>query len=101
LPRIRHEPHVTGGGTASAAHPSFLAINTALGDMKASMSGTHHAFAFSKYAHRNLDQEQYLFNRRFDLRRLLKRLARAFSLVLSCPLRGLVRLKHLADQELA
>ena len=53
---ILHEPHVTGGGVASAKHPSFLAVNTVLGNIKTSLSGTYHAFGFDKYAHRYLGQ---------------------------------------------
>ena len=81
---ILHEPHITGGGAASANHPSFLAVNTALGNIKTSLSGTYHAFGFRKYAHRYLAQVQYLFNRRFDLRAALQRLARAASQVKPC-----------------
>ena len=84
---ILHEPHVTGGGAASAKHPSFLAVNTTLGNIKTSLSGTYHAFGFRKYAHRYLGQVQYLFNRRFDLRTILERLARASSQAPPCPLR--------------
>jgi hypothetical protein len=84
---ILHEPHVTGGGAASAKHPSFLAVNTALGNIKTSLSGTYHAFGFRKHAHRYLCQVQYLFNRRFDLRKVLERLARATSQALPCPAR--------------
>jgi hypothetical protein len=51
---IPHESHVTGGGRASAKHPSFRAVNTALGNLETSLSGTFHAFAFKKYAHRYL-----------------------------------------------
>ena len=72
-----HEPDVTGGGAASVKHPSFLAVNTALGNIKTSVSGTYHAFGFRKYAHRYLGQVQYLFNHRFDLSQVLERLARA------------------------
>jgi transposase-like protein len=85
---ILHEPHVTGGGTASAKHPSFLAVNTALGNIKTSLAGTYHAFGFRKYAHRYLGQVQYLFNRRFNLRTILERLARAASQAAPCPLRA-------------
>ena len=86
--RILHEPHVTGGGAVSAKHPAFLAVNTALGNIKTSMAGTYHAFGFSKYAHRYLGQVQYLFNRRFDLRTIIERLARAASQALPCSLRA-------------
>jgi transposase-like protein len=84
---ILHEPHVTGGGAASAKPPSFLAVDTALGNIKTSLAGTYHAFGFRKYAHRYLGQVQYLFYRRFDLRALLERLARAASQAIPCPLR--------------
>ena len=84
---ILHEPHITGGGAVSAKHPSFLAVNTALGNIKTSLSGTSHAFGFRKYATRYLGQVQYLFNRRFDLHAILGRLARAASQASPCPLR--------------
>lgn len=84
---ILHEPHVTGGGAASAKHPSFRAVNTALGNIKTSLAGTYHAFSFRKYAFRYFGQMQYLFNRRFDLRTILQRLARAASQAAPCPLR--------------
>lgn len=54
--------------------PQFLAINTALGNRKTAFAGTHHAFGFPKYAHRDLAQVQYPFNRRFNLRTILTRL---------------------------
>lgn len=84
---ILHEPHVTGGDAASAKHPSFLAVNTVLGNIKTALAGTYHAFGFQKYAHRKLGQVQYLFNRRFDLRTILERLARAASQAVPCPVR--------------
>jgi hypothetical protein len=83
---ILHEPHITGGGVASAKHPAFAAVNTALGNIKTAMAGTYHAFGFEKYAHRYLAQVQYLFNRRFDLREILIRLARGASRAKPCPL---------------
>jgi transposase-like protein len=85
---ILHEPHVTGGGAASVKDPAFLAVNTVLGNIKTSLAGTYHAFGFRKYAHRYLGQMQYLFNRRFDLRAVLGRLARASSQAGPCPLRA-------------
>jgi hypothetical protein len=55
---IVHEPHVTGGDAAK--HPSFLAANTALGNIR------HRHYpalitpsAFRKCAHRYLGQVQY------------------------------------------
>ena len=86
---ILHEPHITGSSAASARHPSFLAVNTALGNIKTSLSGTHHAFGFSKYAHHCLAQVQHLFNRRFNLRTILERLARAATQAKPCGLRAI------------
>ena len=77
---IRHERHVTGGGATSAKRPEFAAVNTVLGNLKTSIAGTFHAFDFAKYADRYLAQVQYCFNRRFDLRTILERLARAVCL---------------------
>lgn len=74
---ILHERHVTGGGPASVKRPEFMAINTVLSNLKTAFSGTYHSFDFAKYAHRYLAQVQYCFNRRFDLRSILDRLARA------------------------
>jgi len=45
-----------------------------LGNLKTSFSGTFHAFGFAKYAHRYLAEVQYRFNRRFDLKIILRRL---------------------------
>lgn len=85
---ILHESHVTGGGAASVKSPDFLAVNTVLGNIKTSLAGTYHAFCFRKYAHRYLGQVQYLFNRRFDLRTILARLARAASQAGPCSMRA-------------
>ena len=67
--------------------PQFKSINTFLGNLKRSLSGTYHAFDFAKYAHRYLAEAQYRFNRRFDLRRILPRLLRAACLSTPAPAR--------------
>jgi transposase-like protein len=86
---VLHERHITGGGATSAKHPSFLAVNTVLGNLKTALTGTYHAFGFEKYGHRYLAQAQYLFNRRFDLRTILSRLAKAAVCVRPQPLRSI------------
>jgi len=91
---ILHEPHTTGGGAASTKHRSFQAVNTVLGNLKTALAGTYHAFGFEKYAHRYLAQVQYLFNRRFDLRTILTRLARAASQAQPCPLHRILVAEH-------
>jgi transposase-like protein len=72
-----HDRIVTGGGKASVKLPQFKAVNTLLGNLKTAITGTYHAFAFAKYAHRYLAEFQYRFNRRFNLRTLLPRLLAA------------------------
>ena len=71
-----HERIVTGGGKASVKLPQFQAVNTVLSNLKTAMAGTYHAIKFEKYAHRYLAEVQYRFNRRFDLRSILRRLVR-------------------------
>lgn len=87
---ILHEQHVTGGGATSAKNPHFWAINTVLGNLKTALAGTYHAFGFEKYADRYLAQVQYLFNRRFDLRAILSRLAKAACQTNPCPRRVII-----------
>jgi len=43
-------------------------------NLKNAITGTYHAFDFEKYAYRYLGEFQYRFNRRFDLRSMLRRL---------------------------
>jgi len=64
-----HERHATGGGKASVKLPQFKAVNTLLGNLKTAISGSYHAFAFAKYAHRYLAEFQYRFNMRIILSR--------------------------------
>jgi ISXO2-like transposase domain len=85
---IPHEPHVTGGGIKAVKRPEFAAVNTILGNLKTALVGTYHSFDFAKYAHRSLAQMQYRFNRRFDLRTILGKLARAACTTKPCPLRA-------------
>ena len=54
--------------------PEFKWVNTILGNLKTSLSGTYHAFNFRKYATRYLAAFCYRFNRRFDLRSMLQQL---------------------------
>ena len=80
-----HERVVTGGGKASTKLPQFKAINTFLGNLKRSLSGTCHAFDFAKDAHRYLAEAQYRFIRRFGLRSILPRLLCAACLSTPAP----------------
>ncbi|AHE98511.1 IS1595-like element ISTni3 family transposase [Thioalkalivibrio paradoxus] len=69
----RHQPTVVAGRKPKDL-PEFHWVNTVLGNLKTSLSGSYHAFAFSKYAPRYLAAFAYRFNRRFDLAALPGRL---------------------------
>lgn len=92
-----HERVVAGRGKANSKLPQFKAINTCLGNLKRSLSGTYHAFDFVKYAHRYLAQAQYRFNRRFNLRSILARLLRAACLSIPAPAR-IIRVAEVGRQ---
>ena len=68
-----HQPTVVAGRKPKDL-PEFQWINTVLGNLKTSLSGSYHAFDFRKYAARYLAAFTYRFNRRFDLEALPKRL---------------------------
>lgn len=69
-----HHAPITIAGRKPKELPEFQWVNTVLGNLKTSLSGCHHAFAFRKYAARYLGAFAYRFNRRFDLRTLHERL---------------------------
>lgn len=69
-----HKPKKTGSGRQSALHPSFHWVNTVLGNLKSSILGTYR-FVSKKHAARYLAEFQYRFNRRFDMRGMLRKLS--------------------------
>lgn len=89
-----HEPIVAGPGKKGAQHPSFKWVNTILGNLKTSLSGTFHAFAFKQYADRYLGAAAWRFNRRVDLPAMIMDLASTLMAVPPCPAR---LAKDLAD----
>jgi transposase-like protein len=64
-----NQPTVVAGRQPKE-RPEFQWINTVLGNLKTSLSGSYHAFDFRKYATRYLAALAYRFNRRFNLRTL-------------------------------
>jgi hypothetical protein len=68
-----HQPTVVAGRKPKDL-PEFTWINTVLGNLKTSLSGSYHAFDFQKYAARYLAAFAYCFNRRFDLHAIRQRL---------------------------
>ena len=79
-----HQRIVTGGGRSSAQHPEFAAVNIVLSNLKTALTGTYHAFKFSKYAPRYLAEFQFRFNRRYRMHKMLPRMLQA--LIAATPL---------------
>lgn len=64
-------------------------VNIVLSNVKRAIGGTYHAIKQAKYARRYLAEAAYRFNRRFQLREMLPRLARAMMCCAPCPERSL------------
>lgn len=75
----------TGGGRAAIEAAGARWVNVVLGHLKRAISGVYHAIAQSKYARRYLAEAAYRFNRRFQLRELLPRLAKTMMRCKPCP----------------
>jgi hypothetical protein len=74
-----HQVVKTGSGPKAARSPAFKWVNTALGNIKAAITGTYRAIT-RKHAPRYLAEFEYRFNRRYDLAAIIPRrlhLARA------------------------
>lgn len=69
----RHQVIKTGSGSAAARAPAFKWVNTALGNIKAAISGTYRSI-HQKHVPRYLAEFEYRFNRRYDLAAMLPRL---------------------------
>jgi transposase-like protein len=72
----QHTVIKTGSGARAARTPAFKWVNTALGNMKAAITGTYRSIA-PKHVPRYLAEFEYRFNRRYDLAAMLPRLAAA------------------------
>jgi len=83
-----HEAVVTGGKHPNDL-PQFRWINTVLGNLKTSLSGTFHGFNFDKYARRYLGGYCFRFNRRFSLAAMTERIANAVCCCMPCTERDL------------
>jgi transposase-like protein len=70
----KHEVTKTGSGPAATQVPAFKWVNTALGNIKAAITGTYRAI-HEKHVPRYLAEFEYRFNRRYDLAAMLPRLA--------------------------
>ena len=68
-----HQAIKTGSGAAAARTPAFKWVNTALGNIKAAITGTYRAIS-SNHVPRYLAELEYRFNRRYDLAAMIPRL---------------------------
>ena len=68
----RHKSIVTGGGYQSVTKEEFTWVNTMIGNVKNSITGTYHAIG-AKHLPRYLAEFCYRFNRRFQLDDMLPR----------------------------
>lgn len=68
-----HQAVVTGSGPNAAKSTAFRWVNTALGNIKAAITGTYRSIN-SKHVPRYLAEFEYRFNRRYDLAAMIPRL---------------------------
>ncbi len=69
---MKHQPIITGGGRPE--EPGFKWVNTTLGNIKSAITGTCRAVR-PRHCARYLAAYEYRFNRRFELDRMVERLA--------------------------
>ena len=69
-----HQVIRTGSGAQAVRTPAFKWVNTALGNIKAAITGTYRSI-HEKHVPRYLAEFEYRFNRRYDLGAMLPRLA--------------------------
>ena len=74
--RCRHEVARTGSAAAAARTPAFKRVNTALGSIRAAITGTCRSIS-QKHVPRSPAEFEYRCNRRHDLAAMLPRLTRA------------------------
>ena len=72
---VKHEPLIVSKLGHSEKLPQFRWVNTIIGNVKGSITGTYRAAR--KHANRTLAEFEYRFNRRFDLTTIIPRLAYA------------------------
>jgi ribosomal protein L37AE/L43A len=80
-----HSVVIAPKGKAGTEIDAFKWLNVLLGNLKTALTGTHHAFKFSKYAARYLAEVQYRFNRRANLKSIVPRMLVALTVAKPCP----------------
>jgi hypothetical protein len=69
----KHQVMITCGGATAARTAAFKWVNTALGNIKSSITGTYRAIS-AKHVPRYLGEFEYRFNQRYDLAAMISRL---------------------------
>jgi len=77
-------PRCGGHGKHPSDLPQFYWIDTLLGNLKTSLSGTFHALNAYKYASRSLGGYCFRFSRRFSLAAVNERIANAVCCCMPC-----------------
>lgn len=72
---VKHQKIAVGIGQKSSAMSCFKWINIIMGNIKNGFKGTYHSFKHGKYGQEFLSEIAYKFNRRYDLKSLVIRLA--------------------------
>lgn len=73
----KHRLNELAGGRKPSDIPTFQWLNTAMENVKSSLSGTDHSFNVEKYGNRYPAEIAYRFHRRFNLKSLPQRLLNA------------------------
>ena len=81
-----HIPIVTGGGPHSVQNQAFTWVNTMIGNVKNSLSGTYHSIS-EQHLPRYLAEFCYRFNRRYKLEDMIPRLGYVCARTPPMPLR--------------
>jgi hypothetical protein len=84
-----HFPMATGSGAKAARWAPFKWVNTCLGNIKTALAGTYHHVS-AKHAQRYLSSFAWRFNRRFQLDRMVERLASAAAHTSPHPYRAII-----------
>lgn len=72
---VIHDKKIVGKGNKSSAMSCFKWVNVILGNIKTGLKGCYHSFNHAKYGQGFLSEIAYRFNRRYDLKALVIRLA--------------------------
>jgi hypothetical protein len=93
-----HQAIKTGSGPAAARVPAFKWVNTALGNIKAAITGTYRAIR-AKHIPRYLAEFEHRLNRRYDLAAMIPRLCWAGVRTTPMPYQLLNWLRLMRNQE--